>query len=71
VRRFEEGEFAERVNAFVGGLPADTQKIFRLHVFGGYTFADVAQATGLPEGSVKSRYYRLISLLRKEFAGYE
>jgi RNA polymerase sigma-70 factor (ECF subfamily) len=70
-RQLEDGDFAEKVCAYVGGLPADTQKIFRLHIFGGYTFAELAGVTGLPEGSVKSKYYRLINLLRKEFADYE
>ena len=70
-QRFENGDFAEKVCLFVGTLPPDTQKIFRLHIFGEYTFSEIAQATGLPEGSVKSKYYRLISLLKKEFADYE
>jgi RNA polymerase sigma-70 factor (ECF subfamily) len=69
--RFTAGDFAERVCAFVGGLPPDTQRIFRLHLFGGHTFAEIARATGLPEGSVKSKYYRLLNALRKEFADYE
>jgi len=34
-----------------------------------YSAAGVA--AGLPESSVKSKYYRLINLLRKEFADYE
>lgn len=66
-RQFEDRDFTEKVCVFVGGLPPDTQKIFRLHIFGGYTFAEIAGIAGLPEGTVKSRYYRLINLLRKEF----
>lgn len=68
--RLENRGFAEEVCTFVSGLPADTQKVFLLHIFGGHTFAQIAAAVGLPEGSVKSRYYRLISMLRKEFACY-
>jgi len=70
-RLMENSDFTERVCAYVGGLPPDTQKIFRLHLFGGYTFLEVAGIVGLAEGSVKSRYYRLIHLLGKEFADYE
>ena len=70
-QKFENSDFAEMVGAFVSGLPPDTQKIFMLHIFGEHTFAEIAKTTGLPEGSVKSNYYRLISLLRKEFANYE
>ena len=69
--RFEERDFSERVCGFIGALPPNTQKIFRLHIFGGYTFAAIAQQMDMPEGSVKSKYYRLINLLRKEFADYE
>jgi RNA polymerase sigma-70 factor (ECF subfamily) len=64
-------EFTERVRSYIGGLPPDTQKIFMLHIFGEHTFAEIAETVGLPEGSVKSKYYRLINLLRKEFADYE
>lgn len=69
-RHLEDRDFAEKVCAFVGGLPLDTQKIFRLHIFGGCTFSEISGIEGLPEGSVKSKYYRLIHLIRKEFADY-
>ena len=69
--RFEQQDFTERVCAYVNTLPTDTQKIFRLHIFGGYTFAEIAQRMELPESSVKSKYYRLLNMLRKEFADYE
>jgi RNA polymerase sigma-70 factor (ECF subfamily) len=71
VRKFENSDFTERVCSFVGGLPQDTQKIFQLYIFGQHTFAEIAEALILPEGSVKSKYYRLINLLRKEFVDYE
>jgi len=70
VRKFENSDFTEKVCAFIGGLPYDTQKIFQLHIFGEYTFAAIAATIGQPESSVKSKYYRLINLLRKEFADY-
>ena len=70
-RSFENSEFTEKVCGFVGNLPPDTQKIFQLHIFGQYTFAEIAQMLTLPESSVKSKYYRLINLLKKEFADYE
>jgi RNA polymerase sigma-70 factor (ECF subfamily) len=69
--RFADDEFAEKVYAAVGDLPPDTQTIFRLHVFGDYTFSEIAAMLELPEGSVKSKYYRLINRLKKEFAAYE
>ena len=69
--RFEDRDFTERVCVFVNALPTDTQRIFRLHIFGGYTFAAIAEQTEMPESSVKSKYYRLLNTLRKEFASYE
>lgn len=70
-RQFESRDFTEKVCSFVGSMPIDTQKVFRLHIFGGYTFSEIAGMEGLPEGSVKSKYYRLINVIRKEFADYE
>jgi RNA polymerase sigma-70 factor (ECF subfamily) len=63
--------FSQNVCDYVGGFEADTQQIFRLHIFGGYTFAEISAMLEMPESSVKSKYYRLIKLLRKEFADYE
>lgn len=68
--QFEDKDFMEKVCTFLGGLPTDTQRIFRLHIFGEYTFSEIARIEGLPEGSVKSKYYRLINLVRREFADY-
>jgi RNA polymerase sigma-70 factor (ECF subfamily) len=69
--RLEKRDFAERVCAFVNALPPDTQKIFRLHIFGGHTFAAIAGQMQIPESSVKTKYYRLLNTLRKEFSAYE
>lgn len=70
-RLLENSDFTEQVCTFVGQFPPDTQKIFHLHLFGGYTFLEIARIVGLAEGSVKSRYYRLIQRLGKEFADNE
>ncbi|WP_172253450.1 RNA polymerase sigma factor [Saccharibacillus deserti] len=69
--QLESDEFIAQVFEFVGELPPDTQKIFRLHLFGGCTFREIAEMVDLAEGSVKSRYYRLINQLGKEFANHE
>ena len=68
VIQIESEDFAQKVCGYVNNFPPDTQKIFRLHVFGGYTFAEIAQSVQMPEGSVKSRYYRLINQIRGEFS---
>ena len=63
----ENEDIAMRVHSFVSNFPPDTQKIFRLHIYGGQTFAEIAEGMHLPEGSVKSRYYRLLNKIRGEF----
>jgi RNA polymerase sigma-70 factor (ECF subfamily) len=70
-RQIEDPDFAERVSAFLSALPGDTQRIFRLHIFGGYAFREIAEGLELPEGTVKTTYYRLIRILRKEFSDYD
>ena len=42
------------------------QQIFRLKFFGEYTFSEIG-AFDMPESTVKSKYYRLLKLLREEF----
>jgi RNA polymerase sigma-70 factor (ECF subfamily) len=69
--RVAEGELAARVSDYVGNEPPDTQRIFRLHVWGERTFAEIAEILRLPESGVKTKYYRLIARLRKEFSDYE
>ena len=66
-RQIENEDFAKRVCNYVNKFPPDTQKIFRLHIFGGYTFAEIAESMQIAEGSVKSKYYRLINKVRGEF----
>ncbi len=70
-KQIEDAEFAGQVSDFIAGLPVDTQRIFRLHVFGGYTFREIADGLRIPESTVKTTYYRLINTLRKEFSDYD
>lgn len=66
--QFENKFVLEQIERFVACYPADIQQIFRLHHFGAYTFSEIASLTKQAEGTVKSKYYRLIHLLRKEFS---
>ena len=65
--QIENEDFANKVCEYLNQFPPDTQQIFRLHIFAAYTFAEIATTTGLPESSVKSKYYRLLNKLRSEF----
>ena len=42
------------------------QEIFRLRVYGDCSFPQIATVTGQAEAKIKSRYYRLMTRLRKE-----
>lgn len=55
------------IECYVSGSRTDIQQIFRLHIYGGQTFKEIALALQIPESSVKSKYYRLIDRIRKEF----
>lgn len=70
-RRLEDKDFVERVCKYIGSFSVETEKILRLHIFGGYTFFEIAKDLSIPESSVKSKYYRLLNVLRKEFASNE
>jgi RNA polymerase sigma-70 factor (ECF subfamily) len=67
----EDMELTSEILAYIGRLRNNTQRIFRLHVFGGYTFKQIADDLGIPESSAKTTYYRLIGALRKEFSDYD
>lgn len=66
-RQIEIKDLLLRLQGFVNSLEVDIQQIFRLKFFGGYTFTQIAALLSLPESTVKSKYYRLLKILRKEF----
>jgi RNA polymerase sigma-70 factor (ECF subfamily) len=66
-RLVEDGDLAERVNEAAAAMPADAQRVFRLRLYGGFTFPEISSMLGLPANTVKSQYHRLIQTLRKEF----
>ena len=43
------------------------QEVYRLHLYAGMTFAEIAAGSATPEATVKARYFRLIATIRKEF----
>lgn len=60
-------ELLLKIESYVSAFPTDIQQIFRLHIYGGQTFIEIAAVIGIPEASVKSKYYRLLKQIRKEF----
>ena len=65
--RVHDQALLEAIEAYVSGLDPGEQSVFRLRIYGEKAFPEVAVALGEPEGAVKSRSYRLLGRLRKEF----
>ena len=63
-----QGELLKKIEEFVCGHQALIQQIFRLHIYGEYTFAEIAGLLDIPEATVKTKYYRLLKEIRKEFS---
>lgn len=68
VERVQNRELLARVEQFVCGTDPKVQEVFRLRVYGGCSFPEIAAAAMETEAAVKARYYRLTAALRKEFA---
>lgn len=60
-------QLLSQIECYVSGFQTDVQQIFRLHIYGEQTFGEIALLIGIPEASVKSKYYRLLKQIRKEF----
>ena len=65
--RVHDRALLAQIEAYVSGLDPGEQAVFRLRIYGEKTFPEIAAALEEPEAAVKSRYYRLIGRLRKEF----
>ena len=66
VARVHDRALLEVIEGYVSGLDPGEQAVFRLRIYGEKTFPEIA-ALREPEAAVKSRYYRLLGRLRKEF----
>lgn len=66
-RQLEIKALLSKLKKYINSLEMTLQQIFRLKFFGDYTFSQIADLLGLPESTVKSKYYRLLKLLREEF----
>ena len=65
--RIQDRDLLERVELYVSALDPDAQTVYRLRLYGECTFPEIAAVLGQPEAAVKTRYYRLMARLRKEF----
>jgi len=69
-KQAEAEEQRRRLNAALAGLPDDEREVVLLHVYGGLSFTEAAQALETPRSTVASRYQAAIAKLR-EFIGHE
>ena len=65
--QIQDRALLEQIENYISGLEPSEQGMFRLRIYGEKTFPEIAAALDEPEAAVKSRYYRLMGRLRKEF----
>jgi len=75
---FDEADFSldierkmelEQIIACVGQLDVTRHKIFRLKIFGEYSFSDISKMMKIPESTVKTKYYATQRFIRTQFEG--
>jgi RNA polymerase sigma-70 factor, ECF subfamily len=64
----EARETAETVAAALSQLNDDLREIVELKTYGGLTFRQIGQATGLPQGTVATRYRAALAKMQSWFA---
>lgn len=69
--RFSDRLLLEQIEVYVSSFSTDLQRIFRLRLYGGLPFSQIASSLCRTESAVKAGYYRLVEKIRKEFEGYE
>ena len=69
--QIQDRALLEEIEDYISALSPQVQAIFRLRVYGERSFPEIAAALGEKEAAVKTRYYRLMGRLRKEFDPYD
>jgi len=59
----------EQIINYVNQLDVTRQKIFRLKIFGDYSFVEIANILKMPESTVKTKYYATQKVIRAQFQG--
>ena len=54
-----QSELLHKIEAYVSCFPLNIQQVYRLHVYGDFTFEQISLSLDISEGTVKSYYYRL------------
>ena len=64
-------EMGERMTAAVESLPAEQREVFLLREIGNVPFKEIAEITGVPENTVKSRMRYALERLQEALSEYE
>ena len=67
IQQIGQSELLQKIEVYVSGFPLNVQQVYRLHVYGDFTFEQISWSLNLSEGTVKSYYYRLQKKIRREF----
>lgn len=62
----ERGEEVAALNAALSAIPAPQREVVMLKVWGGLTFAEIAEMLGIPRATAASRYRGALDGLRKQ-----
>lgn len=71
VSRIQDRMLLAQIESYVSCQSLEQQDVFRLRVYAGRSFPEIAEILGEREEAVKARYYRLIRKIRKEFSDDE
>jgi len=61
----EDREFSRTIQGALAELPIEQREVITLKVWGGMTFAEIAEALGIPPNTAASRYRYGLAELRK------
>lgn len=67
LRQIADRDLLDRIDSYVSQYDAAAQEIWFLHLHQDIPFREIAGLLHMKEESVKSKYYRLLKLVRKEF----
>lgn len=60
-------DLLRRIEESIAFLPSEVQRIIRLHLYAELPFSQISESMGLPEATVKTKFYRAIRRIREEY----
>lgn len=65
--KLEYKEDVEKIQGIVNKLSSDHQEIFRFKIFLESTFTEISEILKIPESTVKTKYYSIMTKVKNEF----